>query len=252
MSTNVAPIELLIGIDDTDNLESRGTGYHARTIGTVMNENGWGQCRVITRHQLLFSPLVPFTSHNSAACIKVQTTANHVNDIEQFCIHYLQNESAEGSDPGLCIANQQQITLDLIRFSFLCKTRLVTQQHAHQIAQSAGLKLHGLGGDFQGIIGALASVGLNGSGSDGRLLWLEGMRERADQIATVGELLDETGIDSLQTIAGEIIEDRHQKIAMGSWPRAIWIGGEATLIIDNTMENSDVWQVAAKEYLKQY
>jgi hypothetical protein len=252
MSTNTSPIELLIGIDDTDNLESRGTGYHARSIGAAMAENGWGQCRVITRHQLLFSPLVPFTSHNSAACIKVQTTTEHVDDIERFCIRYLQNESAEGSDPGLCIANQQQVTLDLIRFSFLCKTRVVTQQQAYEIAKSAGLKLHGLGGDFQGIIGALASVGLNGSGSDGRLLWLEGMRERAEQIATVGELLHETGIDRLQTVTGGIIEDHKQKIDMGSWPRAIWIGGEATLIIDNTMENSDVWQVAAKEYLRQY
>lgn len=252
MSTYAAPIELLIGIDDTDNLESRGTGYHARTIGAAMAQNDWGQCRVITRHQLLFSPLVPFTSHNSAACIKVHTSREHIENIEQFCIHYLQNESAEGSDPGLCIANQQQISLDLIRFSFLCKTRVVTQQHAHEIAKSLGLKLHGLGGDFQGIIGALASVGLNGSGSDGRLLWLEGMRERAKQVVTVGELLDETGIDRLQTITGAVIEDRQQKIDMGSWPRAIWIGGEATLIIDNTMENSNVWQVAAKEYLKQY
>lgn len=252
MSTPTVPIELLIGIDDTDNLESRGTGYHARSIGAAMAKNGWGQCSVITRHQLLFSPLVPFTSHNSAACIKVHTSQEHVDNIEQFCIHYLQSESAEGSDPGLCIANQQQISLDLIRFSFLCKTRVVTQQQAHKTAESAGLKLHGLGGDFQGIIGALASVGLNGSGSDGRLLWLEGMRERANKIVTVGELLTETGIDRMQTITGAIIEDHQQKIDMGNWPRAIWIGGEATLIIDNTMENSDVWQVAAKEYLKQY
>jgi hypothetical protein len=252
MSESTPSVEILIGIDDTDNLESRGTGFHARSIGAAMDKNGWGQCRVITRHQLLFSPLVPFTSHNSAACIKVTTSLEQVKNIEQFCIDYLQNESAEGSDPGLCIASTENITLALIKFSFLCKQRVVTQQQAHSIALSAGVKLHGLGGDFQGVIGALAAVGLNGSGSDGRLLWLHGMRERADQIVTVGELLAESGIDTLQTIDGEMIEDLNQKIAMGSWPRAIWIGGEATLIIDNSTEHSDVWQVAAKDHLKQF
>lgn len=252
MSLQKRPIHLLIGIDDTDNLDSRGTGYHARSIGAAMDENNWGECNVITRHQLLVSPHVPFTSHNSAACITVATSSDHVDDISSFCRDYLINESAEGSDPGLCIADTSQVNHAMIQFGFLAKHQVVTQDDAHDIAKQACVSLQGLGGDFQGVIGALASVGLNGSGSDGRMLWLKGMRERAEQNVSVGELLNDSGIDVIQSLEGQVISDQDLIIAMGAWPRAIWIGGKATLIIEQSTENADVWQVARKEYLRQF
>ena len=252
MSPPETLVNLLIGIDDTDNLDSRGTGFHARSIGAAMDSNSWGECNVITRHQLLVSPLVPFTSHNSAACITVATSNEYLNDIADFCRDYLINESAEGSDPGLCIADAKQLNLAVIQFGFLAKRRVVTQDHAHAIASAAGISLQGLGGDFQGVIGALASVGLNGSGSDGRMLWLKGMRERVEQLVSVAELLNQSGIEVIQTVEGEVITNLNLMINMGAWPRAIWTGGQATLIIEKSMENADVWQVAAKDYLRQY
>jgi hypothetical protein len=250
--THSQTINLLIGIDDTDNLESRGTGFHARSIGAAMEEHSWGECNVITRHQLLMSPLVPFTSHNSAACITVKTHQDKLQAIHEFCRNYLINESAPGSDPGLCIATTQQLNLAIIQFGFLAKNQVVEQHTAHDIADNAGISLEGLGGDNQGVIGALASVGLNGSGSDGRMLWLKGMRERAEQQVTLGELLNNTGIEVIQTIEGKVLTDESLCIEMGAWPRAIWTGGKATFIIQPTTENQDVWQVAEKEYLRQF
>ena len=44
---------LLIGIDDTDNLESRGTGYRARMLARHLGEAQLGTVTGITRHQLL-------------------------------------------------------------------------------------------------------------------------------------------------------------------------------------------------------
>lgn len=252
MSQQQSPINLLIGIDDTDNLESRGTGFHARSIGAAMDSNGWGECNVITRHQLLMSPLVPFTSHNSAACITVATSPQYFGAIANFCRDYLLNESAEGSDPGLCIADTTQLNLAVIQFGFLAKRQVVTQDDAYRVAKQAGICLEGLGGDNQGIIGALASVGLNGSGSDGRMLWLKGMRERAEQYVSVAELLNDSGIDVIQTIEGQVVTDGSLLIEMGAWPRAIWTGGRATLIIQKSVEQPDVWQVAEKEYLRQF
>lgn len=243
---------LLIGIDDTDNLESRGTGFHARSIGAVMQQNNWGECRVITRHQLLKSPLVPFTSHNSAACIKVETDESMLPDIEAFCIDYLSQNSAEGSDAGLCLAWQDETPLALHQFGFLCKRQVVTQQRAWDIAAQYGLKLHGLTGDKDGVIGALAAVGLNGSGSDGRMLWLDGMRETAEQTVKLGDLLDQTGIDLVQSIEGQVLTEHALEIEMGAWPRAIWQGGRSTLVVEKNEDNNDVWQVAAKDYLRQF
>ena len=61
----------LIGIDDTDNLESRGTGFRARQLGGRLAEAGLGKVRGITRHQLFVHPSIPYTSHNSSACLDV-------------------------------------------------------------------------------------------------------------------------------------------------------------------------------------
>jgi hypothetical protein len=62
-------VKIFIGIDDTDNLETRGTGYQARTLGQSLSEAGLFEMRTVTRHQLLVDRRIPFTSHNSSACL---------------------------------------------------------------------------------------------------------------------------------------------------------------------------------------
>ncbi len=53
----------LIGIDDTDNLESRGTGFRARQLAQQLQQRGLARLRGVTRHQLFVSPEIPYTSH---------------------------------------------------------------------------------------------------------------------------------------------------------------------------------------------
>ena len=60
-------MNIFIGLDDTDNKESRGTGHLARVIAENLAE----QYEVVgvTRHQLLFDPRVPYTAKNSCAAV---------------------------------------------------------------------------------------------------------------------------------------------------------------------------------------
>lgn len=58
-------MQMLVSIDDTDNLESRGTGEIASLLAKLLEEREWGKAQVITRHQLLVHPDIPYTSHNS-------------------------------------------------------------------------------------------------------------------------------------------------------------------------------------------
>jgi hypothetical protein len=58
---------IYIGLDDTDNKTSRGTGRLARAIAESLAERY--AVRGITRHQLLVDPRVPYTSHNSSATL---------------------------------------------------------------------------------------------------------------------------------------------------------------------------------------
>lgn len=46
-------MQILIGIDDTDNLESRGTGHCARQLGLSLVASNLIELQSITRHQLL-------------------------------------------------------------------------------------------------------------------------------------------------------------------------------------------------------
>mgnify|MGYP000273024857 CR=1 FL=1 len=56
---------LFIGLDDTDNLESRGTGHLARQIAATLSADY--SVLGVTRHQLLLDPRVPCTKNNSSA-----------------------------------------------------------------------------------------------------------------------------------------------------------------------------------------
>jgi len=242
---------LYIGIDDTDNIESRGTGYHARSLCSSINQQQLGTCRYVTRHQLLMSPLVPFTSHNSAACLVVENPAN-LDALEALCSDYLLKNSAEGSDAGLCLLAEDILTRELMQFGIICKHRVVTQEQATTLASQHGIRLHGLTGTKDGLIGALAAATLCGSGNDGRLLWLAGMREHAEQTLTLKQLLESTDIAIVQSREGKTLRDETTLIDMGTWPRTIWLGGEPCLIVEPHEENADVWQVASKNYLKQF
>lgn len=246
-------ITLLIGLDDTDNLESCGTGFHARTIAKELHNQGLGESRHITRHQLLVSPLVPYTSHNSAACVRAVTTLAQVAQIVDYCRLYLEENSAEGSDAGLCVVAENDVNSEIQRFGFLCKRRRVYRSDARALAERHGLTLLGLTGTHDGMIGALSAVGLHASGSDGRLLWLKGVRELTERVVSVAEAYASTGLDIVQSIEGEVLAKDEATIAMGSWPRAVWMNGEAVLIVEKGEEHDGAdWRVASKQYLKQF
>src|SRR5512145_396199 len=94
----------LIGIDDTDNLESRGTGHRVRQMADYLVEIGLVLPLGITRHQLLVDPQIPYTSHNSSACLSVETDEKRIGTLWEACRDYLLAECAPGSDAGLCLA----------------------------------------------------------------------------------------------------------------------------------------------------
>ena len=54
--------DFLICVDDTDNLESRGTGSIASEMAGIIESKGWGRCGFISRHQLVLHEAVRYTS----------------------------------------------------------------------------------------------------------------------------------------------------------------------------------------------
>ena len=191
---------IYIGLDDTDTLETRGTGNLARRIAAELRLDM--PVLGVTRHQLLKDPRVPYTKNNSSAAIHIQPTqpleiiAGRVREI-------MLADFIPGSDPGLCVA--QAVDRALIHFGFLAKREVVTQEQARNLANQHGLLLFGLGGDQSGIIGALAAVGLAAGGEDGRYIDLGSIRD-LNGLQPVEAILA-AGVSAVKTISGEEVAE---------------------------------------------
>ncbi|MDH5277317.1 MAG: hypothetical protein OEW88_12915 [Gammaproteobacteria bacterium] len=242
----------LIGIDDTDNPDSRGTGFRARQLSGRLAEAGLAVTRGITRHQLLVHPDIPYTSHNSSACLDVDLTGGELNTLADFCRDYLAAESAPGSDAGLCVAAFDGVAEIVVEFGRSAKQVVLTREEARELAARVGLHLEGVTGDHMGMIGALSAVGLRKSGHDGRFIWLKGVRELSGT-ASAGHLLEATGIDSVETVDGKAIP-KEAEIRVDPWPRPVLLNGRAVLLAQEKRDNNAGydWELLPKEAVRRY
>ena len=225
----MAAVRLLIGIDDTDNLESRGTGYRARQLGQRL-AGGDSRVRGISRHQLLVDDRIPYTSHNSAACLELETVSARLDSIVELAREFLQRESAAGSDAGLCVVQADRVTDEVMAFGRRAKAELVQLAGAYALAERSGLHLEGITGTHLGAIGALAAVGLRAEGNDGRVLWLEGLRELCG-VWRVVDLLETLPVVAVETASGQAAggEDR---VDLGDWVRPILRKSRMVLLVE--------------------
>lgn len=187
-----------IGIDDTDNHESRGTGQLARAVANRVEEKHpvFG----IVRHQLLFDPRVPYTSHNSSASIIFEPSSDlDLRSLFDDVRRWMLEDFQPGSDPGLCICIDPNE--NLTRFGMKAKQELVTQDEARSIALQHGVLLEGLGGTQDGVIGALAAVGLSAGGNDGRYIQYRTIRDLTG-ILSINDLLA-AGLYEVRTMDGQ-------------------------------------------------
>jgi hypothetical protein len=237
---------LFIGIDDTDNHYSRGTGHRARMLAACLA--GFGRVRGITRHQLLVDDAIPYTSHNSAACLALENAAAPAAVVRR-CREFLLRESAVGSDAGLCVVAGERAG-DLHGVGTRAKSEILQREAVQDAALDAGAHLEGLTGDRGGIIGAAAAVGLHAGGEDGRYLWLPAIRDMAGTTVSVRQLLDRTGLDGVRTLDGGVLADEAERIELGEWPRAIRAGGKAILLVEKRNDIDGSWQVARREIIK--
>ena len=188
---------LFIGLDDTDNLDSRGTGHLARVIAADLASDY--ALLGVTRHQLLVDPRIPYTKKNSSAAILLDGEGDtDLRAIAEQARNRMLTEYVDGSDPGLCVA--QHVPAEVVAFGQRAQREVVTRQEATVLAAGHGITLMGLGGDEGGVIGALAAVGLAATGQDGRYV-LVGLSRELSGLQPIDVLLA-SGITAVQTLEG--------------------------------------------------
>ncbi len=219
-----------IGLDDTDNLESRGTGHLAREIAAALAVDY--QVQGVTRHQLLFDSRVPMTKKNSCATIVLNGTGSydHTALLERVRVLML-SDFHPGSDPGLCVT--RIVPTAITAFGRRAQRELVTQAEARELAVKHNISLLGLGGDEDGVIGALAAVGLAAPGADGRYV-LVGRSRELTGLQPVSAVLA-AGVSAVRTLDGQTVTTG---LIQTDKLRPARRGGEPILFVEH---NGDHW-----------
>jgi len=235
-------MKIYLGFDDTDSLDSDyGTGKVARWFADDLPEG----CRLwgVVRQQLLVDDAIPYTSHNSSACLVIESCRN--GDLRRELLDraekHLGRHAAAGSDPGLCIAAEGAPGLAGLRdFGLACTHRVVTREDA--LHACSGIHLSGHGGSNDGIIGAAAAVGLTASGWYGRFIELGSLRRLPSELQ-VAEL-EEQGIRIMAMDRDAPVPRPADRVRTQNWVRPRLLGGQPVLPV--AQQAPGVWETLGR------
>jgi tRNA(Ile2) C34 agmatinyltransferase TiaS len=213
---------LYVGLDDTDTLEDPGTNQLARHLVRELADEFSG--RMILRHQLLQDPRVPCTKKNGCASIEFEVIGTEskgevsvASDVSGSAARMVERLRAlivpwcpAGSDPGFCVA--PAVSQAVMDWGMRVQRELVTQHEARAIAAANGVYLEGLGGTEDGVIGALAAVGLMSTRNDGRVVHFGAGDQDLYEVTGVlsWEEIRERGVDEV-VVFGTGGADRERK-----------------------------------------
>jgi hypothetical protein len=221
-------MKVYFGFDDTDTQDSSyGTGKLVRWFQNDLPEGC--ECRGVIRQQLYVCDEIPYTSHNSSACMIAEFADPDLLDqaIESAANH-LKKHFLAGSDPGLCVATEFDKTLHhLIEFGHFCTHGVSSQKQALKAAKSVHLSGHG--GTNDGIIGAAAAVGLTAWGWSGRFIELNNLR-RYPETVTVHELTSD-GIKVVSMERDSKIPAPDDVVFTNGWIRPRLLGHQPILFV---------------------
>ena len=230
-------MKVYLGFDDSDTHDSLyGTGKLARWFQKDMPQGC--RCIGVVRQQLLVCDEIPYTSHNSSACLIAEMAEPDLLDetIERAAKH-LQRYAMDGSDPGLCVAAECAPSIErLIDFGHYCTRKVATQKQA--VAAAKKVHLSGHGGTNDGIIGAAAAVGLTIYGWSGRFIEFGNLRNLPDQVP-VSEL-NNMGIKVVAMDRDATVPAPNDAVITNGWLRPRLLGNLPVLLV--SLQEKGQWQ----------
>jgi hypothetical protein len=166
---------IYVGIDNTSSHESVGTAKFARRVAKKISDKYpvYG----VSRHQFHVHPDIKYSTHNFGAVIHIDCDdEKYLDDIFLTIKGMMKSEFNIGSNPGLAVAHENQISPAVINYGKDAKKIILTQKRALELAINSNIRLEGFGKTEDGIIGAIASIGLAATKNDGRFLQIGKIR----------------------------------------------------------------------------
>ncbi len=234
-------MKILVGIDDTDTLDSPGTNQVARAVVSELGAEF--HCLRIVRHQLFFDSRIPYTSKNSSCSLLFTSTLpaeSALSVLQERFREALLRRFQPGSDPGLCLT--YAVTQPVIDFGKCCQSEVTTQAEARDLARQGGLFLDGLGGTEDGVIGALAAVGLAATENDGRVVQIGQQPDDVSNVQTVA-FLKERGV---QQVCCEDQPLSDGTVDVGKHLRPNLRNGKIILFVEPDEDHESDWRAVRK------
>ncbi|MBR6940078.1 MAG: hypothetical protein IKH65_04685 [Clostridia bacterium] len=225
-------MKYFVCIDDTDNADSIGTGQLLEEMCFEAKSRRLGKGGFIVRYQLFIHDDIPYTSHNSSMCIDFETDAPE--EFAAFAADYLEKNSAEGSDPGLCILKDSpEIDYSpLFDFGIRATKEIVTKEEAYAAANAFGdgVRLSEHGGTGLGVIGALAGAALRAGRAGGRIKG-KLFPPEDENVFTFKAFAEKFGIGQFVDEDEKILPDTGEKIEFFFPTKKLYIDGKVTAML---------------------
>ena len=230
-------MRIYLGFDDTDTVDAdRGTGKLARWFENQLPDDCW--MSGVLRQQLLVHENIPYTSHNSAACVVIEAPdASFFDIIIDRAAQHVEHFYLEGSDPGICAAIDGDSALsELMQFGRECTQNVMTQKDA--LTATRRVHLSGHGGTNDGIIGSAAAVGLTATGWSGRFIE-RGELRKIPEIISVKDL-NALGVKVVSLDRDASAPKSEDLVITKNWVRPRLLGWEPVLMVRE--KGKDTWE----------
>lgn len=248
-------MRIYLTIDDTDNHDSMGSGQLAEILTKELRKEGRASwCSNVSRHQLYYHEAIPYTSHNSSMCFAAEIAENEWDELIRFSRNFLRQNSAPGSDPGLCVARDcDRLNKDvLINFGLKAKESILTKEDAYSVANKTHVHLSEHGGTGDGVIGALAGIGLRLHGSDGRIRGWFSFGEAGD-VTDTETLLNHPSIDTIVDVSGQTVAPCELVMLAENSLKTVLHGHRQALpVAPNSKVGEAPWTTLCKKAIKSY
>jgi tRNA(Ile2) C34 agmatinyltransferase TiaS len=229
----------VIGIDDTDDENGRDTSTLARAWAAAIEDEGFGVTHGVTRHHLWPSPKVKATGQNRALAIAVETERT-VLDLEDHVVDFVREHASSKANPAIGILSRHTDMPHALAWGRRAQQELLKLSDAERYATESNVLLRGLGGNRNGMIGALAAAGLHAGGKDGLFIQLAGIRELEGRV-TAGQIRERTALEHvIDEDTGEEL-DRDDQVDTGNWVRPRMIVDEPVLLTRRSPDEKKLW-----------
>lgn len=188
----------LLGIDDTNTESSGSTAALAEQLGSHLESSNLVRLINISSHQLLQHPSICHTRDNIASCLLLDSEERRFREIDLACRELLHHKCAPAANPGYALATWGSFDRELVTWGNQAKQIPLTREDAINLARHCGISTAGIFGSGNGVIGALAAVGLRFNGSDGWITWMPGL-SAVDGIYTQSQLNQIIHFDLIET-----------------------------------------------------